>query len=58
MLMMLNGWSERTSLPAIAAAIAVGMFAWIIGLWRLQHPLHLEIRNLCKRLLPAYFKGA
>lgn len=57
LLMMLNHWSEHTSLPAIFAAIGVGVAAWACGLWLLRHPLYLEAEIAGRHFFLRYVRG-
>ena len=51
LLMAVNAWSSQTSLVAIAGAVALGVAAWGVGLWLLQHPLFVEARILVQQAL-------
>lgn len=50
-LMAFNGWSETTPLTAVIAAIAIGVAAWTISLWRFRHPLFIELESVARQLL-------
>jgi hypothetical protein len=43
--MMVNDWSVYTPLWAIVVAVALGIAAWILGLWLMQHTLLIEAEN-------------
>ena len=58
LLMTANGWSAHTSLLAIFASIAVGVLAWTLGLWRLQHPLYLEAQGMSRRMRQMLVRSA
>ena len=58
LLMAVNNWSEHTSLPAIFAAIAIGVAAWATGLWLLRHPLFVEAQRVGQHLLTRYARRA
>lgn len=45
-LMLVNGWSEKTPLAYVIAAVAVGVAAWLFALRMLDHPLHAELMRL------------
>lgn len=51
LVMAVNAWSSQTSLVAIAGAVALGVAAWGVGLWLLQHPLFVEARILVQQAL-------
>jgi O-antigen/teichoic acid export membrane protein len=55
-LMMLNNWSEHTSVPAILAAIALGVAGWTLALWRLRHPLWIEVESAGRTLFWRYLR--
>ena len=50
-LMAAHGWSERTPLPYVAAAVAAGVGMWAVALWLLRHPLFDEARILARQAL-------
>ncbi|WP_114227856.1 MULTISPECIES: oligosaccharide flippase family protein [Sphingomonas] len=49
LLMIWTRFSASTSLIAIAGAVALGGLLWSTALWRLRHPLALEVIGLIKR---------
>jgi len=49
--MVMSHWSESTPLSAICVAIAIGVAAWSVGLWRLRHPLFIEAETLGHQFL-------
>ena len=56
LLMMMNNWSERTSLPAIFGTIAISA-AWACGLWLLRHPLFLEAETASRHFFWRRVRG-
>ena len=42
-LMVYYGWSARTPLACVLAAVVVGVVAWLTGLKLLHHPIFAEI---------------
>jgi O-antigen/teichoic acid export membrane protein len=50
--MLLHGWSPAAPLLHVLPAIAAGMLCWLVGLWRMDHPLYREIRRAAARLFP------
>lgn len=57
LLMTTNHWSEHTSLPAVFAAIVLGIAAWAVGLWLLRHPLFIEAANAGRLVFSRYVRG-
>ena len=50
MLMLLNDWDARTSLPAIMGSVLLGGILWLVTLAWLKHPLVEEMKLLAARL--------
>ena len=46
LLMIVNDWSVYTPLSAILVAVALGIAAWVLGLWLLRHALLIEAGNI------------
>jgi O-antigen/teichoic acid export membrane protein len=58
LLMIVNDWSVRTPLSAIVVAVVLGIAAWILGLWLLQHILLIEAGNACRHFLRLWRFGS
>jgi O-antigen/teichoic acid export membrane protein len=54
LLMAVNHWSEYTPLPAVIAAILIGITTWACGLWLLRHPLFIECEAVARRIMGRY----
>jgi hypothetical protein len=44
--MIVNDWSVYTPLSDILVAVALGIAAWVLGLWLLRHALLIEAGNI------------
>lgn len=49
--MTIYDWSPHAPVPAVLAAVSIGVAAWAAGLWALRHPLLDEGRLVLARLL-------
>jgi O-antigen/teichoic acid export membrane protein len=54
LVMAVNHWSEYTPLPAVIAAILLGIMTWACGLWLLRHPLFIESEAFGRRIMERY----
>jgi O-antigen/teichoic acid export membrane protein len=57
-LMIVNDWSVYTPLSAILVAVALGVAAWMLGLWLLRHTLLIEVGNACRHFLRLWRCGS
>lgn len=51
--MIIYGWSPETPMLPLTAGIAVGVLAWLVMLWALDHPLYHEVHRTLQQLLIA-----
>ncbi len=58
LLMIVNDWSVYTPLSAIVVAVALGIAAWILGLWLLRHTLLIEAGNAGRHFLRLWRFGS
>ena len=58
LLMIVNDWSAYTPLSAIMVAVALGIAAWILGLWLLRHSLLIEAGNACRHFRQLWSFGS
>ena len=58
LVMAANGWSDGTSLPAIAGAVGAGVLGWWVALRRANHPLYLEAMMMRRKMSGFLFSPA
>jgi O-antigen/teichoic acid export membrane protein len=58
LLMIVNDWSVYTPLSAIVVAVALGIAAWVLGLWLLRHALLIEAGNASRHFLRLWRFGS